>query len=341
MNNHRIVVSQFGGPGVLRRVEEPLPRPAAGEARIRVFRAGVALADAMRREGVYPGTPEPPFTPGYDVVGEVDAVGEGVSDAWIGRKVVALTNGIGGYARYICLPGHELVELPDRVDPGEAVSLALNYVTAWQMLHRFAGVRGGQSILIHGAAGGVGTALLELGKLAGLRMFGTASAAKHHILERFGAVAIDYRSEDFAERVLGEEPEGVHAVFDPIGGENWRRSFRTLRKDGVFVGYGFTSILSDVGSDGHRQSLLADWRTLSETKKTPDGQDAHIYSLTTLKRNEPEWYREDLKELLKLLAEGRIKPIVAATFPLREAASAHEYLGGAAAVGKILLDCEQ
>jgi len=340
MHNHRIVVSRYGGPGVLRLAEEPMPKPAAGEARIRVFRAGVALADAMRREGVYPGTPEPPFTPGYDIVGEVDAVGEGAPDAWIGRKVVALTNGIGGYTRYICLPWDELVDLPEGVNPDEAVSLALNYVTAWQMLHRFAKVRPGQSILIHGAAGGVGTALLELGKLAGLRMYGTASAAKRHILERFGAVAIDYRTEDFAARLLSEEPEGVHVVFDPIGGENWRRSFRTLRKDGVFVGYGFTSILSDVDSDGHRQSLLEDWRALSETRKTPGGQDAHIYSLTTLKRNEPAWYREDLTELLKLLAEGRIKPIVAAAFPLREAGRAHEYLGGAAAVGKIVLQCD-
>jgi NADPH:quinone reductase-like Zn-dependent oxidoreductase len=295
----------------------------------------------MRREGVYPGTPAPPFTPGYDIVGEIDAVGEGVRDAWIGRKVIALTNGIGGYTRYICLPESELVQLPERVSPDEAVSLALNYVTAYQMLHRYAKVSQGQSVLIHGAAGGVGTALLELGRLAGLRMYATASAAKHHVLAQFGAVAIDYRTKDFVACIMRHEPEGVHAVFDPIGGANWQRSFLTLRKGGTFVGYGFTSILSDVASDENKKSLLADWRTLSETKKTPDGNDAFIYSLTTLKRNEPAWYKEDLSKLLKWLAERKIRPIVAQTFPLQDASRAHEYLNSSAAIGKIVLDCFQ
>ena len=339
MHNQRIVVSKYGGPDVLQLVEEPLPQPAAGEVRVRVFTAGVALADAMRREGVYPGTPAPPFTPGYDIVGEIDAVGEGLRDARIGQKVVALMNGIGGYTRYICLPESELAHLPESVHPDEAVSLALNYVTAYQMLHRYAKVRPGQSILIHGAAGGVGTALLELGKLAGLRMYATASAAKHHVLARFGAVAIDYRTEDFVACVMRHEPEGVHAVFDPIGWENWQRSFRTLRKGGAFVGYGFTSILSDVASDEKKNSLLAGWRTLSENKKTPDGNDAFIYSLTTLKQNEPAWYKEDLSQLLKWLAERKIRPIVAKTFPLRDASRAHEYLSSSAAIGKIVLHC--
>jgi len=339
MFNQRVIVSKYGGPDVLQVVEEPLPQPGKGEARVKVFKAGVALADAMRREGVYPGTPQPPFTPGYDIVGEIDAVGEGVEETLTGKRVIALMNGIGGYARYICLPESELIPLPEQVDLEEAVSLALNYVTAFQMLHRFAKLKEGSSVLIHGAAGGVGTALLDLGKLAGLRMYGTASAAKHHVLSRFGAVAIDYRNEDFAARMRQLAPEGVDAVFDPIGGPNWRKSFLTLKKGGTFVGYGFTSILSAAASEEDKKSLVADWKMMSETKKTPDGNDALIYSLTTLKQKQPDWYREDLTKLLELLAAGKIRPIVAKTFPLQDAGRAHELLDSSSAIGKIVLSC--
>jgi NADPH:quinone reductase-like Zn-dependent oxidoreductase len=174
MVNTRVIVSRYGGPEVIKVVEEPLRMPGKGEIRVKVEAAGVALADIMRREGLYPASPTPPFTPGYDVVGIVDEVGEDVGHFSKGGRVAVLFNGTGGYAAYVYAQVDDLAEVPAHLDASLAAAVILNYVTAYQMLHRIAQVVQGERILIHGASGGVGTALLELGKLANLRMFGTA-----------------------------------------------------------------------------------------------------------------------------------------------------------------------
>jgi NADPH2:quinone reductase len=194
--NARMVLTGLGGPEVLKCVEEHLPKPGAGEVRVKILAAGIAFADVLMRRGLYPGTPKFPFTPGYDLVGNIDALGDAVSQFVIGQRVAALTM-IGGYSRYTVVPAGRLVPVPDGLDPAEAVSLVLNYVTAYQMLHRVAKLREGQRVLIHAAAGGVGTAALQLGRLAGLEMFGTASKAKHQLVASLGATPIDYRSESF------------------------------------------------------------------------------------------------------------------------------------------------
>jgi NADPH:quinone reductase-like Zn-dependent oxidoreductase len=339
MQNTKVLVTKYGGPEVLEVIEDLMPEPAQGEVRIKIFVAGVALADTMRREGVYPGTPAAPFTPGYDLVGVIEALGKDVPPGWMGRKVAALLDGIGGYAQYICLPLEELVVVPPHVDSSSAVCLILNYVTAFQMLHRIAKVKAGDRILIHGSAGGVGSALLELGKLANLSMFGTASAHKHEHLYSHNAIPIDYKSEDFVERVLRAFPEGIEAVFDPIGGENWLRSYETLNTEGIFVGYGFTSILSDNKNNDNQQSLLTAWKTLAEAQKTPQGNKAVLYSLTTLKQLNLNQFKSDLSLLFEHLAEKRIKPIVAKSFPLKEVKKAHDYIMNSAVIGKIILIC--
>src|SRR5512140_2138146 len=171
MRHTRIVVTHYGGPDALRVGAEECPEPKSGEVRVRVLAAGVSLPDIMAREGVHPETPPVPFTPGWDLVGAVDRLGDGVSGMEPGQIVAALPI-FGAYAEFVCLPQRELVPVPAGLDAAEAVSLILNYVTAYQMLHRSAKVRAGQSVLIHGAAGGVGSALLQLGHLAGLQMYG-------------------------------------------------------------------------------------------------------------------------------------------------------------------------
>lgn len=196
MKNTRVVVSRPGGPEVLQAISERLPEPRAGEYRLRILAAGVSYADLLMREGVHPETPPAPFTPGWDLVGEVDRVGDGCSAYKPGQMVAALPI-VGGYADYICLPEKELVPVPDGLDPAEAVSLVLNYVTAYQMMHRSAKVSQGQRILIHAAAGGVGTALLQLGQLAGADMFGTASSRNHDLITSLGGTPIDYQHVDF------------------------------------------------------------------------------------------------------------------------------------------------
>src|SRR5512135_1428371 len=175
MRHMRVIVTHYGGPEELRLVEEECPEPKEGEVRVRVLAAGVALPDIMAREGVHPETPPVPFTPGWDLVGVVDRLGDGVSGIEPGQIVAAMPIS-GAYAEFVCLPQGELIPVPYGLDAAEAVSLVLNYITAYQMVHRSAKVKAGQQVLIHGAAGGVGTALLQLGRLAGLDMYGTCSS---------------------------------------------------------------------------------------------------------------------------------------------------------------------
>ena len=175
MKHKRVIVTHYGGPDALQVIEEECPEPKKGEVRVNVLAAGVSLPDIMAREGIHPETPRVPYTPGWDLVGVVDRLGDGVTGVEPGQTIAALPIH-GAYAEFICLPEDELVPVPVGLDPAEAVSLILNYVTAYQMLHRAAKVKPGQSVLIHGAAGGVGTALLQLGRLAGVTMYGTCSA---------------------------------------------------------------------------------------------------------------------------------------------------------------------
>lgn len=256
MTHTRIIVRRYGGPETLELVQEPCPEPQPGEVRVRVLAAGVALPDVMMREGVHPETPRLPFTPGWDLVGEVDRLGPGVVVTGIepGQLVAALPI-FGAYAEFVCLPQRELVPVPSTVDPAEAVCLILNYVTAWQMMHRSVHVKRGDRVLIHGAAGGVGSALLQLGRLDGLGpendgkngvggMYGTCSSAGAPAVSELGGVPIDYRKQDFVAEIHRLTGAGVDAVFDGIGGSHVWRSRAALRPGGRVVVYGFTGSLS-------------------------------------------------------------------------------------------------
>ncbi len=236
----RVVVDHFGGPEVLRVVEEDDPRPGPGEVRVRVLAAGVSYTDAMLRAGTYLGVPKPPFTPGYELVGVVEELGPGCSRLRVGDRIGALTVW-GADAERVCVPEANAVEVPEDLDPAEVVSLVFIYMTAYQLLHRTAKVERGETVLVHGAAGRVGTAVLELGAVAGLRLYGTCSARDRAAVERLGAVAIDYRNEDFLARVRGLPGKGVDVVLDGLGGALSLRSFRALRPGGRLVVYGHSS----------------------------------------------------------------------------------------------------
>lgn len=333
MISARVVVTEYGGTDVLKLALEPLRKPHRGELLIQVEYSGVALADLMRREGLYPSTPQPPFTPGYDAIGIVIEKGEGVTAFAIGDRVAVFMDGLGGYASYLYAPVGEVIPVPASLDPASALSILLNYVTAYQMLHRFACVSEGNRVLIHGASGGVGTALLELGKLAKLKMFGTASAQKHSVVTSYGAYAIDYRQEDFAQVLSEQAPEGMDAVFDPIGGRNWDRSMRTLHRRGIFIGYGYTSVFSQK----EENDWAARWQALTEAGTTANGNPVHLYSITTLKKERPEWFFEDVQHLFSLLLHGMIQPLISHRIPFHEVARAHELLETSKATGKIVL----
>jgi NADPH:quinone reductase len=339
----RIIVTHYGGPDALRVVEEESPEPKAGEARVRVLAAGVSLPDLLMREGIHPETPPVPFTPGWNLVGVVDWLGDGISGIEPGQTVAALPIS-GGYAEFVCLPQRELVPVPSGLDPAEAVSVILNYVTAYQMLHRSAKVRPGQRVLIHGAAGGVGSALLELGRLAGLEMYGTCSSRGSSAVSDLGGIPIDYQHQDFVKEIQRLTRTGVDVVFDGIGGMHIWRSRNALRSGGRVVAYGLTSSLREgrlaSGRSGRRRRfrgiaifglyIAGGWFLPGRKRVVP-------YSIQWLKRLRPELFRQVLITLFDLLQQRKIKPLIAKRFPLAEASRAHELLGKRGVIGKIVL----
>jgi NADPH:quinone reductase-like Zn-dependent oxidoreductase len=339
MKNHRIVVARHGGPEVLKVVEEDLPEPKAGEVRVKVQAAGVSAYDLMfRRFSLLPGAPRTPFTLGADVVGTADQIGEGVSTLKPGQAVAGATfcfNGLGGYAEYLCLPASELVPVPAGVDPAEAVCLVTNYLTAYAALHTAAEVRKGERVLIHGAAGGVGTALIELGKQAGLEMYGTASKPNHELVSRLGAVPIDYRAEDFVGRVRALAGGGADAVFDPIGGmRQLLRSHRALRRGGRLVWFGVAAT-----KKGGLWIIPKTMLGIVLLMLFPGGKQ--VRGFPELGKDNA-WYRKTLAELLAMLAAGKLKPVIAGRFPLAEAAQAHELIERGRYAGKaVLMDPRQ
>ena len=338
MKYKHIVIPRFGGPENLSLAEEELLEPRANEVRVKVLAAGVSFADILMRKGVHPESwnlGRIPFTPGWDVVGIIDKLGEKVSTWQTGQMVAALPI-VGGYSEYTNLSSNELVPVPPGLDHAEAVSLVLNYVTAYQMLHRCAHINAGESILINGgAAGGVGTALLQLGKLAGLKkMYGTTSNEKRDSVSNLGGIPIDYKSVDLVQEIISltthddHGKQGVDAVFDGIGGKSLKASYEILRSGGRLVAYGGTPTTD-----------LEDWLTMLTLNLVPDKRNFMLYSIQTLKRLKPDWFHEDLILLLDLLKQGKIKPIISARMPLNQAAQAQELLSGGSITGKIVLIC--
>lgn len=346
MRHTRILVTHYGGPDALRIVEEEAPEPGRGEVRIRVLAAGVALPDVLAREGVHPETPPVPFTPGWDLVGVVDRLGADAGGVELGQMVAAMPIH-GAWAEFVCLPSAELVPVPPGLDAAEAVSLVLNYVTAYQMMHRSARVSAGERALIHGAAGGVGSALLQLGRLAGLEMYGTCSSSGASTVSRLGGVPIDYRQQDFVEEVRRLTGDGVDIVFDPIGGPHLWQSRRALRRGGRVVGYGLSTSLRGEGLTSSRPGRRERFRGMAAFALyiaggwlLPGRKRVVPYSIQTLKRLKPAFFRDDLIALLSLLQQQRIKPLVAQRLPLVDAARAQLMLEKGGVAGKIVLVCE-
>jgi NADPH:quinone reductase len=353
----RVVVDHYGGPEVLRVVDGDDPRPGSGEVRVKVLAAGVSLTDAQLRAGTYLGVPKPPFTPGYELVGVVEELGPNCSRLREGDRVASLTVW-GAYAERVCVRETDAVEVPEDLDPAEVVGLVLTYVTAYQVIHRMAEAKTGETVLMHGAAGRVGTAVLELGALAGLRLYGTASARDHAAVERLGAAAIDYRNEDFLARVRELTGDGVDVALDGIGGAVSLRSFRALRPGGRLVLFGHYAML-ERGRKSWRGWIdwyaatagVALWGLLSSRRRML------VYRIQKLREGRqllpvgpgrralpvgggpryPDWFREDFRALLELLREDKIHPVVAERLPLSDARRAHEMLGRTASTGKLVL----
>jgi NADPH:quinone reductase len=330
-----ILLTGKGSTDKLQITQNELREPAAGEVRLKIICTGVGFTDVIMRTGYYPYAPKLPFVPGYELVGTVDAIGAGVKPELLGKRVAALTVH-GGYSEYTYLPPDNLVPVPDGVDAAEALTLVLNYVTAYQMLHRVAKVQAGDSVLITGAGGGVGTALLELGRLAGLKMYGTGSKSKHATISALGGVPLDYTSGDWVKSVREQiGGAGVKAVFDGIGGDYLKRAYPLVAKGGHYVFYGLTGTVKN-----GKASTIAPLLTLARyglRKIQPDGRKTAFYGVTTIYRKDTTPFKEDLAKLFDLLAAGKLHPVIVAKMPLRDAAKAQQMLERGAAGGKLIL----
>jgi NADPH:quinone reductase-like Zn-dependent oxidoreductase len=324
MKYKSVVVTRRGGPEVIQIVEKDLRSPSEGEARVRVLATPLCQDDVAVRVGNRPFLAKPPFVPGYTFIGVVDAIGEKVTGVAVGDRVAALTN-FGSHTEVIYWDAKELVHVPESLDPAEAVTLILNYLVAHQILHRVVQVKASDRALIVGASGGCGTAFLQLGKLAGIKMYGLASPSKHYILAEYGAVPIDYHTQDFVEVIRQAEPNGLDFVFNGMGEEYIERGLAVLRRGGVLVHYG-----------GPQSSARLLWLVVKlifhnvlPNGKTIKGYGTHREDINT--------FKEDWSHLFRLLEEGRIKPVIDRKFPLLEAVKANALLESRQVTGNLVL----
>lgn len=326
MEYKSVIVTARGGPEVLQIVENDLRAPAAHEVRIKILATPVCLPDVEARYGHSPFRLKIPFVPGYAVVGVVDALGVDVVRVTVGERVAALT-AHGGYAEYIFLNEKQLILIPALLDPAEAATLILNYLVAYQTFYRVAKIKAGDRVLIIGASGGIGTAFLQLGKLAGLKMYGVASRNKHKILEKYGVTPIDYRTQDFVELIRHAEPDGIDVVFDGIGGETFQRGISILRRGGIYVSYANPLSIS---------GMLRLMGRVILCNLLPNGKSARLYGTgASLFNRRP--FLEDWSVLFKLLEEGKIKPVIMRKFPILEAAQANALLESGQVTGNVVL----
>jgi len=327
----RVVLTGFGGPERLRieTVAAP-PEPRGAEVRLRVLVTSAAFTDVMIRKGLYPDLrDQPPFTPGYDLVGVVEAAGPGATRFRPGDRVADMTT-IGAQAEYICLPEDRLTPVPEGVSDVDALGMILSAVTPWQMLHRVAAAREGQSLLIHGAGGAVGTAMLQLARAAGVTAFGSDIVAKHDLIRGLGATPVAADAEAAALRAA--TGGGVDFVFVPLGGPSLSRSLHALKPGGMLVAFGFHRAV--LGRGG---SIPMDFVKLKLWNWLPNGRATAFYSIGAMRRRHPDWFRADLAALFAMLAEGRIAPVVAEVLPLDAVRQAHERIEAGTVPGKLVL----
>lgn len=336
----QVWITRHGPPDVLQVKEAPDPSPKPGEVRVRVAAAGVNFADTSARIGLYPDAPPPPCVVGYEVSGTIDAVGEGVDAARVGRRVMALIR-FGGYSDVVCVPEAQAIDIPDALGFEAAAAIPVVYLTAHHMLYHLGHVKPGDTVLIHAAAGGVGIAALQLCKHVGARTLGTASASKHEQLKAMGLdEAIDYRTQDFEAEVKRlTNGRGVDIALDAQGGESLAKSFRCLAPAGRVFAFGAaafqpdgTKSLFSVLKGFFSTPLLAlhPLRLMDANKGIHGVNVGHLWGETAM-------LKQQLDAIVALWEAGVVRPVVDAVVPFAEAPAAHLRLMERRNVGKVVL----
>ncbi len=332
-------IPRYGRPDVLEVREAPDPTPAEGEVRIRVRGSGINFAEIMARQGLYRDAPKPPMVVGYEVSGVIDAVGPGVSDRTEGERVLGMTR-FGGYSDTVCVPASQAFPMPDKMTFEEGAALPVNYLTAYHMLFRVFRLRAGDHVLIHQAAGGVGTAASQLcHSVEGVVSYGTASERKHdHVRENGCDHPIDYHSVDY-EKAIREltNGSGVDVVLDALGGADWKKGYSLLRPAGMLIMFGWANMVKDGKRRMARvagQLTQMPWWTpaalINENKGVAGVNMGHLWGSVDM-------LTEEIVALMKLYEEGVIKPHVDRTFRFEQAGDAHAYIEAGKNVGKVLL----
>ncbi len=329
--NRVVQVERFGDADGLRVVDATMPKAGVGEVRVRVLASSLNYTEVLIRRHLYPQTMRlrPPFVMGYDVVGEIDQIGDGVPGFRVGDRVADMTV-VGSNADYRTLLAEDVTRVPVGVDAAEAATLILSWTTAYQILHRAARVRRGQRVLVHGAAGAVGQALLALGKLAGLELWGTARGDQAALVRELGATPIDYQHEDFT-RVM---PDGFDVIVDGVGENGYRRSYAALKRGGLLCAIGFSA---SVQAQRRMLPIMLEIARLYLWRLLPDGKHANFYSINVMRARHAAWFKEDLAQLFALLANGAIRPRIAARISFDEVAQAHRRLESGGLDGKLVL----
>jgi len=338
-----VVLTGHGGPEVLQVQERPDPHPGPGEVRISVKAAGINFADTMARVGLYPDAPKPPCVLGYEVSGEVESVADGVEDVSVGDRVVAGVR-FGGQAELVRVPAQQVLPLPDRLSFAQGAAVPVNFATAYCALFIMGGLKDGDRALIHAAAGGVGTAAVQLARHRGAEIFGTASASKHDAIRELGVShPIDYRTEDFEKEIDRiTEGQGVDVIMDATGPTNFRKDYRILRQGGRLIMYGLTEASTGTGRSMRRLAgslarmpfaTLPWWKSLQVMN-----ENKGIFGLNMLSW----WDREgDVTRITGPLVEeleaGALEPVVAEAFPFDHAGDAHRFIAERRNIGKVVL----
>jgi NADPH:quinone reductase-like Zn-dependent oxidoreductase len=334
-----IVLPGIVEPAGLLVQHRPVPTPGRGEVLVQMLATGVSFSEQSMRRGLYPSMPKFPFVLGYDIVGTVTAVGDGVDPALLGRRIAAVTK-TGGWSTHAIVAAHSVVPIADDLDPAEVETLLLNGITAWQMLYRKAKATRGQTILVHGANGGVANVLVQLARHSGIRVIGTASPRHHDALRELGVEPIDYHDPDLAATVRAMAPAGVDAVFDQLGEKSFRRSFGLLAPGGTLVAYGLQTQLDEPGNMlitfTRMYSKLIGW-----SLRPNHGRSAVFYNFWGGKLVRPAAFRrrlaEDLTQLVALLAAGTLTGRVGRRMTLTDAAEAMAAAESGSVSGKIVL----
>ena len=332
-------ITRHAGPEALEVREAADPEPGPGQVRVRVSAAGLNFADVMAAQGLYPDAPKPPCVVGYEVAGVIDALGEGTQGHAPGQRVLAMTH-FGGHADVVCVPAEHVLGIPDAMSFEEAAAVPVNYLTAYRMLFRVAGVRPGERVLVHMAAGGVGMAVLQLCRTVDdLEVFGTASAAKHKALRAEGCThPIDYHATDYAAEVRRlTRGEGVDIVLDALGGNDWRKGLKLLRPGGRLVAYGFANLASGQRRRPARMAaqvaaipLLTPLQLMNQNRTVSGVNIGRLWGQIAA-------LRDELQAVLALWDQGKIKAHIDTTYPFAEAATAHRRILQRQNIGKILL----